>query len=73
MWGSWSAYDSKGVGDKHRHESQQQNSLPVLAQLHAWLEKAQPQVRKCIGKTNQLRGQQLDQVGALHQRRFLAD
>lgn len=31
--------DLKEAGDEHRHESRQQNSLPVLAQLHTWLEK----------------------------------
>ncbi|MNJ18580.1 Transposase IS66 family protein [compost metagenome] len=36
--------DLKNVGDERRHESRQQNSLPVLAQLHTWLEKTQPQV-----------------------------
>lgn len=36
--------DLKEVGDEHRHESRQQNSLPVLAQLQTWLEKTQPQV-----------------------------
>lgn len=29
---------------KHRHESRKQNSLPVLAQMHALLEKTRPQV-----------------------------
>jgi transposase len=44
--------DLKQVGDEHRHESQQQNSLQVLAQLHAWLEKTQPQVtaQNALGK-----------------------
>ena len=52
MWGSWSAYDLKEAGDEHRHESRQQNSLPVLAQLHTWLEKTQPQVtaQNALGK-----------------------
>ena len=36
--------DLKEASDEHRHESRQQNSLAVLAQLHAWLEKSQPQV-----------------------------
>jgi transposase len=42
----------KEVGDEHRHEGRQQNSLPVLAQLHAWLEKTQPQVtaQNALGK-----------------------
>ena len=44
--------DLKEVGDEHRHEGRQQNSLPVLAQLHAWLEKTQPQVtaQNALGK-----------------------
>ena len=44
--------DLKEVGDEHRHESRQQNSLPVLAQLHTWLEKTQPQVtsQNALGK-----------------------
>jgi hypothetical protein len=31
--------DLKEAGDEHHHESRQQNSLPVLAQLQTWLEK----------------------------------
>ena len=31
--------DLKEDGDEHHHEGRQQNSLPVLVQLHAWLEK----------------------------------
>lgn len=44
--------DLKEVGDEHRHESRQQNSVPVLAQLHTWLEKTQPQVtaQNALGK-----------------------
>ncbi|RMN53977.1 Transposase IS66 family protein [Pseudomonas syringae] len=44
--------DLKEVGDERRHESRQQNSLPVLAQLHTWLEKTQPQVtaQNALGK-----------------------
>lgn len=44
--------DLKEVGDEHRYEGRQQNSLPVLAQLHAWLEKTQPQVtaQNALGK-----------------------
>ena len=44
--------DLKEVGDEHRHEGRQQNSLHVLAQLHAWLEKTQPQVtaQNALGK-----------------------
>ena len=44
--------DLKEAGDEHRHEGRQQNSLPVLAQLHAWLEKTQPQVtaQNALGK-----------------------
>jgi transposase len=44
--------DLKEVGDEYRHESRQHNSLPVLAQLHAWLEKTQPQVtaKNALGK-----------------------
>ena len=36
--------DLKVAGDEHRREGRQQNSLSVLAQLHAWLEKTQHQV-----------------------------
>ena len=32
----------KEAGDAHRHESRQQNSLPVSAQLQTWLEKSKP-------------------------------
>lgn len=44
--------DLKEVGDEHRHEGLQQNSRPVLAQLHTWLEKTQPQVtaQNALGK-----------------------
>ena len=44
--------DLKEVGDEQRHESRQQNSLPVLAQLQTWLEKTQPQVtaQNALGK-----------------------
>jgi hypothetical protein len=44
--------DLKEVSDEHRHESRQQNSLPVLAQLQTWLEKTQPQVtaQNALGK-----------------------
>ena len=44
--------DLKEVGDEHRHECRQQNSLPVLAQLQTWLEKTQPQVtaQNALGK-----------------------
>ena len=44
--------DLKEVGDEHRHEGRQQNSLPVLAQLHTWLEKTRPQVtaQNALGK-----------------------
>lgn len=44
--------DLKVVGDEHRHESREQNSLPVLAQLHKWLEKTQPQItaKNALGK-----------------------
>ena len=64
--------DLKEVGDEHRHESRQQNSLPV-AQLQAWLEKTQPQVtaQNALGKA--ISYQQLDQIGALHRSRLLAD
>jgi transposase len=44
--------DLKEVVDKYRHESRRHNSLPVLAQLHARLEKTQPQVtaQNALGK-----------------------
>lgn len=44
--------DLKEVDDEHRHESRQHHSLPVLAQLYAWLEKNQPQVtaQNALGK-----------------------
>lgn len=44
--------DLKQAGDEHRHENRQQNSLPVLAQLHTRLEKTQPQVtaQNALGK-----------------------
>lgn len=44
--------DLNEVGDEHRHESRQKNSLPVLAQLHTWLEITQPQVtaQNALGK-----------------------
>ena len=65
--------DLKEVGDEHLHESRRQNSLPVLAQLHTWLEKTQPQVtaQNALGKASTC--QQLDQVGALHRSRLLVD
>lgn len=44
--------DLKEGSDEQRHEARQQNSLPVLAQLHAWMEKTQPQVtaQNALGK-----------------------
>lgn len=44
--------DLKDVSDDQRYDARQQNSLPVLTQLKAWLEKTQPQViaRNALGK-----------------------
>jgi transposase len=42
----------KDVSDEQRHHGCQQHSLPLLAQLRAWLEKTQPQVtaQNALGK-----------------------
>jgi hypothetical protein len=42
----------KDVSDEQRHHGRQQHSLPLLAQLKAWLEKTQPQVtaQNALGK-----------------------
>jgi transposase len=42
----------KDVSDEQRHHGRQQHSLPLLAQLRAWLEKTQPQVtaQNALGK-----------------------
>ncbi|MGV8916589.1 MAG: IS66 family transposase [Pseudomonas sp.] len=44
--------DLKELSDAQRHESRQQESLPLLTQLRAWLEKTQPQVttQNALGK-----------------------
>jgi transposase len=44
--------DLKEIDDELRYKSRQEQSLPVLAQLHAWLEKTQPQVtaQNALGK-----------------------
>ncbi|SEJ45422.1 IS66 C-terminal element, partial [Azotobacter beijerinckii] len=44
--------DLKDASDEQRYEGRQQNSLPILAQLRAWLEKTQPQVtaQNALGK-----------------------
>jgi len=67
--------DLKEVGDEHRHESRQQNSLPVLAQLQTWLEKTQPQVtaQNALGKAISYLASNWIRVGALHRSRLLAD
>lgn len=42
----------KDASDEQRHHGRQQHSLPLLAQLKAWLEKTQPQVtaQNALGK-----------------------
>ena len=42
----------KDASDEDRHHGRQQHSLPLLAQLKAWLEKTQPQVtaQNALGK-----------------------
>ena len=44
--------DLKNVSAEQRHQGRQQHSLPLLAQLRAWLEKTQPQVtaQNALGK-----------------------
>jgi hypothetical protein len=44
--------DFKENSAEQRHEGRQQHSLPILAQLKAWLEKTQPQVtaQNALGK-----------------------
>jgi len=44
--------DVKEGSDEQRYEARQQNSLPVLTQLHAWMEKIQPQLtaQNALGK-----------------------
>ncbi|MDY7561390.1 IS66 family transposase [Pseudomonas sp. CCC3.2] len=44
--------DLKDVGDELRYKSRQEQSLPVLTQLHAWLEKTKRQVtaQNALGK-----------------------
>lgn len=44
--------DINDIDDEQRHETRQQKSLPILAQLHGWLEKTQPQVtaQNALGK-----------------------
>ena len=44
--------DLKEASAEHRHQGRQQHSLPLLAQLKAWLEKTQPQVtaQNALGK-----------------------
>ncbi len=44
--------DAKDASAEHLHQARQQHSLPILAQLHSWLEKTQPQVtaQKALGK-----------------------
>ena len=44
--------DLKDASDEQRHQGRQQDSLPILAQLHGWLEKTQPQVtaQNALGK-----------------------
>lgn len=44
--------DLKDVSDEQRYDARQQNSLPVLTHLHAWMEKTLPQVtaQNALGK-----------------------
>jgi transposase len=44
--------DLKDASEEQRHQGRQQDSLPILAQLHGWLEKTQPQVtaQNALGK-----------------------
>ena len=44
--------DLKVLSDEKRYEARQQESLPLLTQLHTWLEKTQPQVtvQNALGK-----------------------
>jgi hypothetical protein len=44
--------DLKKGSNEPRYEARQQNSLPVLTQLHTWMEKAHPQVttQNTLGK-----------------------
>jgi transposase len=44
--------DFKDASDEQRHQRRQQRSLPILAQLKAWLEKTQPHVttQNALGK-----------------------
>ncbi|EKT4504262.1 MULTISPECIES: IS66 family transposase [Pseudomonas] len=44
--------DLKDASDEQRHQGRQQDSLPILAQLHGWLEKTQLQVtaQNALGK-----------------------
>ena len=44
--------DINKIGDEQRYEARQQKRLPILAQLHDWLEKTQPQVttQNTLGK-----------------------
>ncbi|RRW36315.1 IS66 family transposase [Ectopseudomonas oleovorans] len=44
--------DLKEASTEQRHQGRQQHSLPILAQLHSWLEKTQPQVtaQNALGK-----------------------
>lgn len=62
--------DVKEGSDEQRYEARQQNSLPVLTQLHAWMQKTQPQVtaQNALGRA----AEQLAQAGALYRRRIFA-
>jgi hypothetical protein len=44
--------DFKEASAEQRYQGRQQHSLPILAQLHSWLEKTQPQVtaQNVLGK-----------------------
>jgi hypothetical protein len=44
--------DFKEANAEQRHQGRQQHSLPILTQLHSWLEKTQPQVtaQNALGK-----------------------
>ncbi|CAM5255940.1 hypothetical protein SSTU70S_04407 [Stutzerimonas stutzeri] len=67
--------DLKAASDEARQAGRQQHSVPLLAQLRAWLEKTQPQVtaHNALGKALQLPGQQLEPPGALRRSRLFTD
>ena len=67
--------DLKEAGDEHHHEkptAKQPAGVGPVAHM-AGENPATSDGAKCIGQSHQLPGQQLDQVGALHRSRLLAD